>query len=130
MRWPARSGHGWGFGVFSATQSVAQAWKSFALIALALSQVCDRSLRGGGRYPPGNAWLQSCPASNCIPAGECPLYARAIVILILFFCRAWQARLLSLPSSSVSVNEAAHTNVHYNPQRQKHKQDGRPAITH
>src|SRR6185437_5339146 len=34
----------------------------------------------GGRSLPGPPLLQSCPA--LISAGECPLYARAIVILI------------------------------------------------
>src|SRR5437660_11032841 len=60
-------------------------------------------------------------------AGECPLYARAIVILI--WPQMATAASICL-SSSCSIHEAAHTDVHHNTQRQKHKQDGRPAITH
>src|SRR3984893_19177588 len=36
----------------------------------------------------------------------------------------------ALPYSSGSVHETAHTDIHHNAQRQKHKQDRRPAITH
>jgi hypothetical protein len=36
MRCPSHTGDGWGLGVFSAAGLVAQAWKSFALIALRL----------------------------------------------------------------------------------------------
>jgi hypothetical protein len=43
MRYPPRMRDGWGHGVFSGTVLVAQAWKSFALIALRLPKVCDRS---------------------------------------------------------------------------------------
>jgi hypothetical protein len=41
MRYPPRSGDGWGYGVFSEAGLVVQALKSFALIALRLPKVCD-----------------------------------------------------------------------------------------
>ena len=58
MRYPPRTGNGWGCGVFSDARLVAQAWKSFALIALRLPKVCDRSHKNllrslGGPLP---AW--------------------------------------------------------------------------
>jgi hypothetical protein len=58
MRYPPRIGDGWGYGVFSEAGLVAQAWKSFALIALRLPKVCDRSHKNllrslGGPLP---AW--------------------------------------------------------------------------
>ena len=86
MRYPSRSGDGWGFGVFSETGLVAQAWKSFALIALRWSRfvtALTRTLSGlwGGRYPPGSALASILPGRSLLLAGECPLYARAIVIL-------------------------------------------------
>ncbi len=43
MRYPSHTGDGWGYGAVSDTVLVAQAWKSFALIALRLPKVCDRS---------------------------------------------------------------------------------------
>jgi hypothetical protein len=43
MRYPSHTGDGWGSGVVSGAVFVAQAWKSFALIALRLPKVCDRS---------------------------------------------------------------------------------------
>jgi len=94
MRYPSRSGDAWGYGVFSAAGLVTQAWKSFALIALRLPKVCDRSHKNllrslGGPLP---AWQRFSfnPARpfTAVLAGECPLYARAIVIL--FFGRVWQ----------------------------------------
>jgi hypothetical protein len=89
MRCPPRIGDGLGYGVFSEAGLVAQAWKSFALIALRLPKVCDRSHKNlhrslGGPLP---AWqrLSFNPARpfTAVLAGECPLYARAIVILFL-----------------------------------------------
>ena len=86
MRCPSRTGDGWGFGVVSEAGLVAQAWKSFALIALRLPKVCDRSHRTfsgswGGRYPPDSALASILPGRfTAVLAGECPLYARAIVI--------------------------------------------------
>jgi hypothetical protein len=41
MRCPSRTGGGSGYGDFSEPVLVAQAWKSFALIALRLPKVCD-----------------------------------------------------------------------------------------
>jgi hypothetical protein len=41
MRYPPRTGDGWGYGDFSEAGLVRQAWKSFALIALRLPKVCD-----------------------------------------------------------------------------------------
>jgi len=85
MRYPPRKGGGWGHGVFSEARLVAHAWKSFALIALRLPKVCDRSHKNlhrslGGPLP---AWqrLSFNPARpfTAVLAGECPLYARAIV---------------------------------------------------
>ena len=66
MRYPPRIGDGWGYGVFSEAGLVAQAWKSFALIALRLPKVCDRSHKNlsglwGGRYPPGSALASILP---------------------------------------------------------------------
>ena len=43
MRYPPRAGDGWGYGAFSEAGLVVQAGKSFALIALRLPKVCDRS---------------------------------------------------------------------------------------
>jgi hypothetical protein len=58
VRYPSRTRDGWGYGVFSEAGLVTQAWKSFALIALALAKVCDRSHKNpfrssGGPFP---AW--------------------------------------------------------------------------
>jgi hypothetical protein len=58
MRYPPRGGDGWGYGDFSEAGLVVQAWKSFALIALRLPKVCDRSHKNllrslGGPLP---AW--------------------------------------------------------------------------
>jgi len=87
MRYPSRMRDGWGYGDFSEAGLVVQAWKSFALIALRLPKVCDRSHKNlfrslGGPLP---AWqrLSFNPARpfTAVLAGECPLYARAIVIL-------------------------------------------------
>ena len=87
MRCPPRIRDGWGYGDFSDAGLVVQAWKSFALIALRLPKVCDRSHKNlfrslGGPLP---AWqrLSFNPARpfTAVLAGECPLYARAIVIL-------------------------------------------------
>jgi hypothetical protein len=87
MRYPSRIRDGWGYGDFSEAGLVVQAWKSFALIALRLPKVCDRSHKNllrslGGPLP---AWqrLSFNPARpfTAVLAGECPLYARAIVIL-------------------------------------------------
>jgi hypothetical protein len=41
MRYPSHTRDGWGYGDFSEAVLVAQAWKSFALIALRLPKVCD-----------------------------------------------------------------------------------------
>ena len=63
--------------------------------------------------------LQSCPACNCPVAGECPLHARAIVILYLAaYGKRGQAPCL-LPAASVYVT--AHPDIHHHTQRQKHK---------
>jgi hypothetical protein len=87
MRCPPRLGDGCGYGGFSGAVIVIQAWKSFALIALRLPKVCDRSHKNllrslGGPLP---AWqrLSFNPARpfTAVLAGECPLYARVIVIL-------------------------------------------------
>ena len=87
MRYPPQTRDGLGYGVFSEAGLVAQAWKSFALIALRLPKVCDRSHKNllrslGGPLP---AWqrLSFNPVRpiTAVLAGECPLYARAIVIL-------------------------------------------------
>ena len=58
MRCPSRMGDGLGYGDFSEAGLVVQAWKSFALIALRLPKVCDRSHKNlfrslGGPVP---AW--------------------------------------------------------------------------
>ena len=58
MRCPSRIRDGWGYGDFSDAGLVVQAWKSFALIALRLPKVCDRSHKNpfrslGGPLP---AW--------------------------------------------------------------------------
>ena len=45
MRCPPRVGDGSGYGDFSEAGLVVQAWKSFALIALRMPKVCDRSHR-------------------------------------------------------------------------------------
>ena len=49
-------------------------------------------------------------------AGECPLHARAIVI-----CSIRAER--GVPLKTLLVHEAAHADVHYHPQRKKHKED-------
>jgi hypothetical protein len=75
-------------------------------------------------------------APNCNPArplpfflaGKCPLHARAIVILSWGY--AWLAQQILAILPLTSVYKPAHTNVHNNSQRQKHEQNGRPAITH
>ena len=71
MRCPSRKGDGWGFGVFSETGLVAQAWKSFALIALRLSRfvtALTRTFSGswGGRYPPGSALASILPGRSLL----------------------------------------------------------------
>jgi len=84
-------------------ESAAQAWESFALIALTSAGVCDRTLRpifGRGAVP--------CPAdcSASILPGlllldwpvKCPLYARAIDILGLRL-QAQQTASCRLPRS-------------------------------
>jgi hypothetical protein len=38
MRYPPRTGDGWGYGDFSEAGLVVQAWKSFALNRIALAQ--------------------------------------------------------------------------------------------
>jgi hypothetical protein len=43
MRYPSHLRDGLGSGVFSEAGLVVQAWKSFALIALRMPKVCDRS---------------------------------------------------------------------------------------
>jgi hypothetical protein len=58
MRYPSRMRDGLGYGDFSEAGLVVQAWKSFALIALRLPKVCDRSHKNllrslGGPLP---AW--------------------------------------------------------------------------
>ena len=58
MRCPPRIWGSSGYGVFSDAGLVVQAWKSFALIALRLPKVCDRSHKNllrslGGPLP---AW--------------------------------------------------------------------------
>jgi hypothetical protein len=58
MRCPPRMGDGSGYGDFSEAGLVVQTWKSFALIALRLPKVCDRSHKNlfrslGGPLP---AW--------------------------------------------------------------------------
>jgi hypothetical protein len=58
MRCPSRMGDSLGYGDFSVAGLVVQAWKSFALIALRLPKVCDRSHKNllrslGGPLP---AW--------------------------------------------------------------------------
>jgi len=66
--------------------------------------------------------------STTVLAGECPLYARAIVILFLAADGKRGNSPCLLPPAS--VHKPAHPDVHHNAQRQKHEQDGRPAITH
>jgi hypothetical protein len=71
MRYPSHTGDGWGFGVFSETGLVAQAWKSFALIALRLSRfvtALTRTFSGswGGRYPPDSALASILPAESLL----------------------------------------------------------------
>ena len=58
MRYPSHTRDGLGYGDFSEAELVVQAWKSFALIALRLPKVCDRSHKNllrslGGPLP---AW--------------------------------------------------------------------------
>ena len=51
---PPRTGDRLGWRVFLCTESAAQAWESFALIALTSAGVCDRTLRpnwGRGAVP-------------------------------------------------------------------------------
>ena len=64
-----RLGDGLGQGVVLLAESAAQAWESFALIALTSAGVCDRTLRpelGRGAVPcPATSQLQSCPAFDC-----------------------------------------------------------------
>jgi hypothetical protein len=87
MRYPPRTRDGWGCGVLSAAGLVTHTWKSFALIALRLPKLCDRSLKNllGSLWGPLPAWqrLSFNPARpfTAVLAGECPLNARAIVIL-------------------------------------------------
>ena len=87
MRCPSRTGDGGGYGVFSEAGLVAQAGKSFALIAFCACPrfvtALTKTLSGywGGRYPPGSALASILPGRSLLLAGECPLYARAIVIL-------------------------------------------------
>jgi hypothetical protein len=72
MRYPSRMRDGLGYGDFSEAGLVVQAWKSFALIALRLPKVCDRSHKNllrslGGPLP---AWQR--PSFN--PAGRSLLF--------------------------------------------------------
>ena len=63
-----RTGDRLGRRVLLCAESAAQAWESFALIALTSAGVCDRTLRpnlGRGAVPCPAAQLQSCPAFYC-----------------------------------------------------------------
>jgi len=60
-------------------ESAAQAWESFALIALTSAGVCDRTLRpnlGRGAVPCPAAQLQSCPAFYCSTSRWCAPFTR------------------------------------------------------
>src|SRR5216684_9311858 len=124
-------------GILSGAESIAQALESFSLIACALHQVCDRSLNLvlrdlGGRYPPGSAFASILPGLLLwFWPVSCPSNARAVVVGSCFLSALWQApHQTPCRLRPASVHETAHADVHYHAQRQKHKQDGRPAITH
>jgi hypothetical protein len=77
------------------------------------------------------------PGSLLRLTGVCPLHARAIVIYCCHIPWMWfhsQIENLQIVEAKASVlilvHKTAHAHIHYNTQRQKHKQDGRPAITH
>src|SRR5207249_11481121 len=85
MRWPSSKKDGFGLGGVPETESIAQARKSFALIAICPCQVCDRSLRSSNLRGPLPARLRLrliLPGLHLLPAGECPLHARSIVTLL------------------------------------------------
>jgi len=84
-----RIGDGWGYRGLLLAESVAQAWESFALIALTSAGVCDRTLRpifGRGAVPcPANYSARILPGLwlrrfQYVWPVKCPLYARAIDI--------------------------------------------------
>jgi hypothetical protein len=94
----------------SLAESAAQAWESFARIALTSAGVCDRTLRpyfGRGAVPcPANSQLQSCPALRLLDwPVKCPLYARAIDIFGAAL-EAQQLLTLPLPRSQFLVNHS------------------------
>ncbi len=109
-------------------------WRGFGFVT-ALSQIDLRR----GPLP-----VRHCASFNPVRllltfAGECPLYVRATVILILvtLYLAGTLLNVVAPVSAnflvathSRSVYEAAHANVHHHAQRQKHEQHRRPAVTH
>ena len=80
---PPRTGDRLGWRVFLCTESAAQAWESFALIALTSAGVCDRTLRpcfGRGAVPcPADFSVSILPGLRLLDQPvKCPLNARAI----------------------------------------------------
>jgi hypothetical protein len=129
----------------------------FMHCSLCVCRVCDRTLRPfsvGGPFPcqQRSSFNPARPSTARQPV-KCPLYARAIDI---FGAAPTRHSNRSLPSSHVQesssrnmnlvfnpvesagslipvtqlVHKAAHSNVHYHPQRQEHEQHGRPTVTH
>ena len=72
---PPRTGDRLGWRVFLCTESAAQAWESFALIALTSAGVCDRTLRPnwvGGPFPARLLSFNPARPSTTRLAGEMP----------------------------------------------------------
>jgi hypothetical protein len=124
----------------------------FMHCSLCVCRVCDRTLRPfsvGGPFPcqQRSSFNPARPSTARQPV-KCPLYARAIDIFgaapagtATAPCRLPCSRIMNLVFNPVEsagslipvtqlVHKAAHSNVHYHPQRQEHEQHGRPTVTH
>jgi len=95
MRYPSRIRDGLGFGDFSAPGLVTPTWKSFALIALRLPKVCDRSHKDLSQVSGGAVTRLAAPSFNpvrpftAVLAGELPSLREGDRDLVL--SHAWHA---------------------------------------
>jgi hypothetical protein len=71
MRYPSRIRDGLGFGGFSAPGLVTLTWKSFALIALRLPKVCDRSHKNHSKVFGGAVTRLAAPSFNPVRPIHC-----------------------------------------------------------
>ena len=102
---------------FSAVETVAQAEKSFAMIAFCCTRVVTALWEVGVDLPRGPLparqllYFNPTPPRSAFPAGACPLYARAIVILFTSkpsSVAAIEGTACTLPSSRLSLQNDAY----------------------